>query len=494
MHHALKIHEILTLILQLVPSEAKLRTAAAAARTCQTFYEPASDALWGELPAMRRLFDLLPRDLLARAGFQHDVARELGAHDWARFLQHSARVRSVTFEERDGGDALEDYSNTIVLMRRGSTGPILPKAHTLLIDGDFFLGARGYGVGNLSLFIGSEIREVRLGMRTGPRHHREIVEQLALLCPQLRHIELWKCEWREARLLLGFERLETVICSQDVTCRADLPTLAQLRSLRHLSVRLPSEIKELAGDQTARSAAIVRFPALETLELRDVGHSRFIKPVLRFIDSLRLQNVRFQAAYQPFHENPRAPGAVLTALASKFPNIRTLELVDWWSLAIFPQKAITTLHHLEELCLTRGNFTLTPQSVVALGKGCPKLRRLQVYSESRERDDFRSWSLHALELAATHLPKLEHLATSFDTSDVTELAEPHATSWVPLTLAVTKSPLRAEHVQPTASYISRVYPNVRFGLPKNYVVKEEDEDQRRWGQLAQAVQEVKCSN
>ncbi|GJE89166.1 hypothetical protein PsYK624_052610 [Phanerochaete sordida] len=480
MHRVLEINEILVLILQLIPHESKHPTAAAVASTCRAFYEPAYDALWEELPAMRPLFNLLPRDLLARAGFRHDVARELGAQEWARFLNRCARVKTLTLKERDGGDDLEDRIRTIVLMRRGSTGPILPKAHTLLVDGDFFAAGRGH-VGHLPLFVGPEIREVRFTAGTS-RQHREIVEQLMLSCPRIQSIGLLECRGKEARLLPSFAGLETVVCSGNV----DLPILARVRSLRHLSVPLASEPVGLTGTEDAASA-IVRFPVLETLKLRGIRHSRHVIPLLESIHSPRLHKIHLETSNQRHPDAPRSCGAALTALASHFPRLRSLTLDGWWPLATFPHKAITELHHLEELCLTSGKFTLADQCIVDLGGACPALRHLEVYSAQRQDERLSSWTLHALELAVTHLPRLEHLATNFDTLHVDTLAAPRATSRAPMTLAVTKSPLYAEHIRPAAAYISSVYPNARFGLPENYVVKEGDEDHRRWGQVAQAV-------
>lgn len=64
MHLCLQITEVLSAVLQAIDADSKLPTNAAMARTCRAFYEPASDALWEDLPRLGPLLKCLPEQTI----------------------------------------------------------------------------------------------------------------------------------------------------------------------------------------------------------------------------------------------------------------------------------------------------------------------------------------------------------------------------------------------------------------------------------------------
>ncbi|EKM58963.1 uncharacterized protein PHACADRAFT_191268 [Phanerochaete carnosa HHB-10118-sp] len=131
MHRALQISEILEMILQSV-EESRRPTAAAVASTCQTFYELASNILWEDLPRLQPLLLCLPGDTLAQSGFRPDVARELGGEQWAQFLKHAARVRTLRLTYEDSAE-LNKHLHMILFMRLRSMSAMFPNLRSLKV-------------------------------------------------------------------------------------------------------------------------------------------------------------------------------------------------------------------------------------------------------------------------------------------------------------------------------------------------------------------------
>ncbi|KAL4243640.1 hypothetical protein ABKN59_011203 [Abortiporus biennis] len=142
MHPCLQIHEIFSVIAELASytpyssvSKGSPHPVCALIRTCRTFYEPACDILWRNIPGLVPLFRLFPDELLqidADDLFDYEqymFTRIPTAHDWERFLHHSSRVR--TFSPPSFSKSSISPDALLLLQQQSPTSPMFPKLQRL---------------------------------------------------------------------------------------------------------------------------------------------------------------------------------------------------------------------------------------------------------------------------------------------------------------------------------------------------------------------------
>ncbi|EKM58958.1 uncharacterized protein PHACADRAFT_25103 [Phanerochaete carnosa HHB-10118-sp] len=235
MHRALQISEILVIILRSIEGYSK-PTAAAVVSTCRTFYEPASDILWEDMPRLQPLLSLLPGDTLAQSGFLPDVARELGGEQWARFLEHAARVKILELTPGDS-EPLMEHLRIILFMRARSAVTIFPDLRDLEVGWGFLFQP---SILHLPLFLSPKTQVVRLW--TEDKITLQVLYQLVVFCPQLRCLEVPGFPERPNEILWFFEALEKIHTWKNHGHPADLTVIAHLPTLRHLSITLREDL------------------------------------------------------------------------------------------------------------------------------------------------------------------------------------------------------------------------------------------------------------
>lgn len=314
----------------------------------------------------------------------------------------------------------------------------------------------------------------------------QALDQLAVSCPQLRHIDIHSFPEGSVGILSCFDALEEIHCREDYRRSVDLAAIARLPMLYHLSIPLGEDLSgiTIVGDRSTT------FATLETLELHEVEHVQSLAFVLQSISSTRLRNLSVELMRCSGDEEIEIADQTLSALA-RFSELRSLRFGEHNSkFSKFPPEPILELHDLEKLVLVL-RLSLTRQGVIDLAQSCPKLRPLSVsgiYLRSVEGPHF--WSLYALEWFVTHLPMLEYLKTDVDTSTVPALETPQ--SLVPISLVFGRSPLHEAHWRQVAAYISRVYPNAKLelGFGDNIIDEHLMSDEMCWRYVARAVAEA----
>ncbi|GJE99444.1 hypothetical protein PsYK624_157070 [Phanerochaete sordida] len=338
----------------------------------------------------------------------------------------------------------------------------------------------------LYLFLSPKLQNATL--ETWGKDSMPLLHQLAISCPQLRYLGMNSFP-ETVGFVRCFSSLEGLSCSENPIDASVLDQMAYLPSLRELCVALPDDFSRIERrgphDQ-------LPFAALKTLDLCGPSEPQHIIKFLRSVDLKQLHNLSL------FLSQCQADEALKTLNAvSKFTTLRSLDISAFHTkvYSYFPPQAILRLSHLEKLEFSLGGMSTTNHSAEELGRACPKLRHLKMQYGS---DQF--WTLDVLESFATHLPALEHLIITLDTTVAPVLGEPKARSQVPISLDLESSQLSKEHWEPTAAYIARVYPNATFtsnSLWRNWAdekLVDVDENMLNWRYVGRAVKKARSGS
>ncbi|GJE97634.1 hypothetical protein PsYK624_138550 [Phanerochaete sordida] len=475
MHRALQINEVLTMILRSYGDCCQQRTMSAIlAATCRTFSEPASDVLWEALPRLEPLLRCIPDE---------EFARPAPSQGWRRFLKHAARVKSLVIDGVDADEVNERLPTLLTLRSRSEVG-ILPNLRKLAVRHSF-LGlepAEEPSPHDLHffLFLGHKLESVRL--QTCDEDSFHLVYQLAISCPRLRYLDVPQFPKGAARIIRCFSALEELDCDEPPIDVDVLEGLAYLPSLRRLSVTLPYDFRGV-GTRATRDKM---FPALQKLE---VGNVQDLRHLLYLLRSIRSPDLHELSVYLSSCHADESSGTIHQTfnMLTKFPKLRRLT-IRGFSATIdtpFPPRAILCLHHLEEICFEVGGLTMASQRLADLARGCPKLRRFTAYSS-----DQPGWPLEVLESFAEHFPELEYLHTRLDTCNAPTVGPPSACTLTPVCLRLEESPLKEEHWEQVAGYISLIYPHASFKFDPLWDeedLRDTDKNALRWRQVARVV-------
>ncbi|GJE89165.1 hypothetical protein PsYK624_052600 [Phanerochaete sordida] len=506
MHPALKISEILRIMLQISDDHIRRRTAAAVAMTCRTFYEPGSDALWGDMPSLRPLLRCLPTDAVEKSGFHPVVAREAGGAQWARFVKHAARVRTLKLTAVDFPQN-ERHMRVLLFMLSPEAPKVIPNLRTLEIAlrESVSRAREGHGdvdIAYLPLLLGPRTQTLKL--RTKKHIAHQVLVQAALACPELKNLELEGASQGYTTVLWHISSLEQIhfyeSSSAELLHPLDIASMAYLPSLRQLSFPLPDRPRAILQDQNTASGM---FPALETLEIRRITSIPAFSSIIKSISSSRMQKLQICIPdigdFDDFHD-------VIRRFA-KFPMLRCLSITGYAeSRRDFPvQLFLAKLAALEELTISLDIWEVLPAHIPDLGRAWPRLRRLELLNDW-DSPDPRTWPLDVLSGLGTHLPHLEHLRADMSAAIVPPLPAPGRAPRV-RTLVVGRHSLRPkgdewimvrgydEKWYNMARYISQACPNATMrcdeSLPQNLSDRDRAQfmkfDWKPWKQLAQEV-------
>ena len=420
-------------------------------------------------------------------GLSHD----LGNHQWTRFLTHAARVKSLRLcveppatdqeappdsadEDLDAGDQDSNYFDnidedlrTILFLRSRYEAPIFRNLRVLEVALAWQWN-EAYSTYSPA-FFGPKITTVRIEGSI----RKLLLNQLVLGCPQLRCLEFESFMAGATGLLWCFNALEELRShEQYFDDKLDLATVAYLPALRHLWITLTT---------------------LDTLQLSSVSHANDLPTLLEKVSSIRLRDLSINLDYDCLRDGNvvEAMDKTLCTL-TKFPLLRRLRIRGSGSAtSMFSPLPLLKLGSLEELSLETGGFFSTNQTIIDLGKACPRLRHLQIFSNDAGGGVPPSWKLDALELFATHLPKIHYIETEYDTSSVAPATRtPLAQSLLPTTLVVRSSVLRKEDWERAAAYIAEVYPNATCRLDCYYDRMDDDKlplNQLHWRYVSRAM-------
>ncbi|GJE99443.1 hypothetical protein PsYK624_157060 [Phanerochaete sordida] len=410
--------------------------------------------------------------------------------DWRRFLKHAARVKSLVIDGQDTDEFNEHLPTLLTLRSQGDVG-ITPNLRKLAVDSSFLepepaAEASSHDL-HLFLFLGPKLESVRLEISDDPSFH--LVHQLAISCPRLRSLNVPRFPKGTAKIIHCFNALEELECDEPPIHIDVLEGLAYLPSLRRLSITLPDSFHGI-GTRATREKM---FPALQKLEIGDVEDLRHLVHLLRSISSPDLHEL---SVHLYSYHGDGSSGTIHQTFdaLTKFPKLRCLTICGIFATihTAFPPRAISYLHHLEELRFQFQGLTMDSYRLADLARGCPKLRRLTAYNSDKP-----GWSLEVLESFAAHFPALEYIHTRLDTSGTLTTGPPSVRSLTPICLQLDGSPLEEKRWEPVARYISLVYPNASFKFD-SYWDEEDlahaDRDALHWRYVARAVAQARSAS
>ncbi|KAG0697940.1 hypothetical protein DFH29DRAFT_127128 [Suillus ampliporus] len=452
MHPCLRLEEILQEIFR----DADYMSLTVLARTCRSFYEPAINVIYSDLPGLEPLIKRLPQDLWSVNSGALVIWGPLRPQDWEVFAGYSRRVRSLR---------LRWFASDAQLYRALSSPPdpsfLLPNLRTFTWH---CLSTRSAGLDVMTAFM-------RLLLGHNPVEAQLIVSEHALAafsdlgCTSLRKLVI-----QNPKVPISADVTGEAICNH-----SDLRSLAcgevSIRALHHLS-QFPSLSRLTIGLGEDFPSALT-FPRSPFHKLRYLTiNSKSIGPCLSMLKatnwSIRCFHHRMDAGYDP------AGREALLALLPLQLSHESLKCISLHTNAaphedddpVTNPLSLKPLFSFNNLLILELSGAILPgldnNGLQQLATAWPQLRVL-ILQQKAGLYRFPHVDLTGLVLLLEHCPDLQQLAISVNAIIDTKVPPAHPISSISNTLITSinfcNSPITK--TAEVAAFLSAIVPNLR---------------------------------
>ncbi|EIW81799.1 hypothetical protein CONPUDRAFT_143481 [Coniophora puteana RWD-64-598 SS2] len=542
MHPALDIVELLRHIFGYLNEDFDItsgcvngRTLSALARTCQTFKEPALDALWENLSSLDPLIKCLPEGsqklvelprlyqwVLAEAPrFRLAFSQPLTGADWLIIRNYANRVRGFYMTSLD-----LDYLDVLLELSLGPSEmlPLFPNTRHLewTVTHTHF---RPY----MRMFLPSTLESLRFAISSNSgRGDASILAAIGSLCPSLKKVDVDFSKNVEggleafSRSVCNWKHLVSLRC-MDITDAA-LAHVAGLSALRDLSVTLPPVTSFRAIRSQIEGNA---FENLRALEMRAESLDVFV--ALASEMTLSLVDTKLMIVDNGCSESAKDAFMVLSNSSRPLYSLK----IHGWGDDTFIPMPLNSSQHIRGRTVTISTFrplfkfgelrildvdfkcstVFTNSDIIDLARSFPLLEKLSLNVE-------HGWEVPSaitysgIFSVASICPHLQDLGVEFDATgtDQAELLldtfpEDEQTQVSPNAnikfLGVANS--RIEDVIATVKLLLRFFPNIEHihqwyppftvgsGFP-DWLSPDYSEFMRRWGKAGAVITRLRARN
>ncbi|KAI6163489.1 hypothetical protein EDD17DRAFT_473673 [Pisolithus thermaeus] len=447
MHHCLCVDEILREIFRCIERRSTL---CVLARTCRTFYNPATDQIWETLTAMEPILRHLSPARLVKdpesGSYYLALLHPPSEDDWNTIRRLSSRVRKLHIllgrrvPLRDAvNDAAPQWFHHLASPPDSSF--LFSNLRALSFEVDSYIDRSSTGDAHarisqavirlFHLLLGPQLSALRFELPSSLYFHLDI-PSIPVLCPNIRTLSFGKPDlycngapvpdeitYRFSRAVPQLRRLETV--RSYMTSWGLLSSLAEAKALRKLWMFLPHKLSPVPRRPCGNI-----FPQLRTLDIS----TRSLTLCLEFLRWASFKELTGIYIDCPLPTGDRDFLQILvdmsSLISSQYKNLEFLwifirpfddrEIVTAWPRPMLEQ--YRAFHQLRVIALQTGySLTLADNDFEDMVEAWPHLEMLHLFH-----DDITSPPVHLTLRGVTallyHCPKLKHFTLMFDATRV----------------------------------------------------------------------------
>lgn len=380
---------------------------------------------------------------------------------WRRFFVNAARVKKLDLNTYT---SINEHLRAVCRRQISSFSPLFPNLRHL-VCGDIPDRISMF----LPMLIGPHMESCGVIGRMSEDVLQALLGQLLHTATEMRFLHLRRPMHVDTELILPrFKSLTTLWSTQKISVEG-VNRLSQLPTLHTLSCSLVS-LNRNGGQQLAPDT----FTALSSLDIRiKIQDMDMASELLRLCKFPVLKRLTINLLGRDEIKS-KMLGKLLAAISAH----KTLLFLQLSGsnyvpdpLLVFTGRAlpITPLLqlHLEVFSTGIPGIAVGDDDIVSLGQAWPCLRAFDMRHSKgpNTRLGQTNFTLHSLELFATHLPHLTSLAIDIDIDDIERdnLEFPRQRNTKRISLGLEHNPLPADKWLPVAAYISSVYPEADIG-------------------------------